>query len=180
MLKRVERWGWLYSLESESAFTWAEPGDPPLTQLAPKGQHLIAPYLRAPQCPERLEKPPRVWPTRLKPWQERELLRRWRENPDHTALSAHCEAHRPMVARMAQKYVGANRKIIIEYGMFGLRFAASPQWPNRKKKGAMAGYDPAKARFGLRPLPRREVHEGRLEGHEWHSHHQGQAMRSRG
>ena len=46
------------------------------------------------------------------------------------------------------EYVGADRELLIEYGMFGLRLAASNPWPNRKKKGAVAGYDPAKARFG--------------------------------
>jgi hypothetical protein len=167
LLKRVEPWGFTYSLESEPAFTWAEPGDPPLTQLAL--EHLgvrellraagppIALHLRAPRCPEALKKPPRNWPTGLKSWQERELLRRWRGEsfeqedgarvwtslPNENALTALVEAHRPMVASMALGRVGTKRKTIIEYGMFGLRFAAQ-QWASRKKKGARAGFDPAK------------------------------------
>jgi len=136
LLKRVEPWGWYYSLEHESPFTWAEPGDSPQTQLAPKGQRPVSPHLRAARCPEKLKKPPTEWPTRLKPWQELELLRLWREEYDQNALTALCEAHRPMVVSMAQKYVGANRKIIIEYGMFGLRIAASAR-----------NYDPTKARL---------------------------------
>jgi hypothetical protein len=143
LLKRVEPWGFLYSLDYEPGFTWAEIGDPPLTRLAPKGQRPVSPHLRAP-FPERRK----VYPSGpILRWQEIELLRLWHEDYAESALNALCEVHRPMVVSMAQKYVGANRKLLIEYGMFGLRFAANRQRVNRKKKGSMAGYDPGKGRF---------------------------------
>ena len=64
-----------------------------------------------------------------------------------------------MVVNMAQKYVGTNRKLLIEYGMFGLRFSASRPWQNQKKKGAMAGFDPARVNLQhIRPPLRREVY----------------------
>lgn len=49
---------------------------------------------------------------------------------------------------ITQGFVGSKRKTLIEYGVYGLRYAASTPWLNRKKKGSMAGYDPAKGRFG--------------------------------
>jgi hypothetical protein len=106
-------------------------------------QRPVSPHLRAP-FPER----PKVYPSGpILRWQEIELLQWWLEDYSENALNALCEVHRQMVVTMAQKYVGAPRKIIIEYGMFGLRIAANRQRPNRKKKGKMAGYDPAKGRF---------------------------------
>jgi hypothetical protein len=90
----------------------------------------------------------KAWPSgKLKRWQELALIEWWRENLDTGALDALVEAHRWMVANLAQGYVGDKRKTLIEYGMFGLRLAATTQWPNRKRKGKLAGYDPTKARF---------------------------------
>ena len=138
---------------------WAEPGDPPLTRLAPKKQRPASPHLGAPR-PERRKNFPPIPKGKKGAQIERWLIELWRGEcfeldgvkvwtalPNESALNALCEAHRPMVVNMAQGYIGTKRKIVIEYGMFGLRLAPSPQWPNRKKKGSMAGYDPTKARF---------------------------------
>jgi hypothetical protein len=104
----------------------------------------IALHLRAPSPEKYTDKD---WPTDLPRKIERDLVSLWRENYDQNALTALVEAHRPMVAHMAQGRVGSKRKIIIEYGIFGLRFAVSPQWANRRNKGKPAGYDPTKAKF---------------------------------
>jgi hypothetical protein len=81
---------------------------------------------------------------KLAPWQEELLVLWWRVDLSENALNALVEAHRPMVVSMAQKNVGTKRKLLIEYGMFGLRLAATRQWANGRKKGATAGFDPAK------------------------------------
>jgi hypothetical protein len=120
---------------------WAEPGDLPINNFAPKGEPPRYRHLGA-----RVERR-KAYPTGIGPRTEKELIRRWREDYDEAALNFLVEAYRPKVVNMAQRYVGAKRKRLIEYGMFGLRLAASPQWPNRKRKGSMAGYNPAKARF---------------------------------
>lgn len=145
MLKRVEPWGFLYSVEYVSP--WFEPGEAVAKLSVPpnvypknlKGGSWISKFshLRAPLCPEQLKKPPRKWPTGLEPWQELDLALRWREDFDHVALTALIESYRPMVVNMAQRYVGANRKVIIEYGVFGLRMAVSAR-----------GYDPNGSRLG--------------------------------
>jgi hypothetical protein len=121
---------------------WAEPGDPPVNNFALKGEPPRNRHLAAPPLGRR-----KAYPTNLGPRTERELIRRWREDYDEAALNVLVEAFRPKVVNMAQRHVGAKRKLLIEYGMFGLRLAASPQWPNRKREGAMAGYNPSKARF---------------------------------
>jgi hypothetical protein len=117
---------------------WAEPGDPPLTKLAPAGQPPIASHLRANPLPRK------KWPTHLKPWHEELLVLWWRTDLSENALNALVEAHRPMVASTAQKYVGTNRKLLIEYGMLGLRLAATRQWASGRRKGAQAGFDQTK------------------------------------
>jgi hypothetical protein len=109
-------------------------------------------HVRAKPLPNKLGEPPTPpgaerWPTKLLPWQEAQFVQWWREDYAENVLTALVEAHRPMVVHMAMKRVGTDRKLIIEYGMFGLRIAASPQWSSRKKKGALAGYDPEKGPF---------------------------------
>jgi hypothetical protein len=53
-----------------------------------------------------------------------------------------------MVVTMAQnRWWGGNGtslKALVEYGMFGLRFAAEPLRPSLTKKGEMVGFDPSK------------------------------------
>jgi hypothetical protein len=117
---------------------WAEPGDGPLTRLAPAGEPPRNLHLRANPLPRK------KWPSRLAPWQEELLVLWWRTDLSESALGALVEAHRPMVVAMAQKYVGTNRKLLIEYGMFGLRLAATRQWASGRKRGALAGYDASK------------------------------------
>ena len=73
---------------------WTEPGDPPLTRLAPKGQKPIAPHLRAP-CPARRK----AYPTKIPRWAEAELIQWWREDYAEHALNYLVEAHRPMVVQ---------------------------------------------------------------------------------
>jgi hypothetical protein len=154
----AREWGEEFSRELEAelqatakpslSLDWAEPGDPPLTRLALEHLGLkhkvrssgppIALHLRANPLPRN------KWPTKLAPWQEELLVLWWRVDLAENALTALVEAHRPMVVTMAQKYTGANRKLLIEYGMLGLRLAATRQWASGNKKGAKAGFDPSK------------------------------------
>ena len=89
-------------------------------------------------------------------WAEVALVEWWREGLAENALTALVEAHRPMVVNMAQKFVGARRKLLIEYGMLGLRIAAVRQRASKTKKGEMAGFDPAKG-FRFNTYARRVV-----------------------
>ena len=90
-------------------------------------------------------KPARCRP--VTPEIETELVRAYREDGDLDALEWLVGAHRPMVVTMAQnRWWGGNGtslKALVEYGMFGLRFAAEPLRPSLTKKGAMVGFDPA-------------------------------------
>jgi hypothetical protein len=83
----------------------------------------------------------------LTPEIEIELVRAYREDGDLDALEWLVGAHRPMVVTMAKnRWWGGNGtslKALVEYGMFGLRFAAEPLRPSLTKKGAMVGFDPA-------------------------------------
>lgn len=163
MLKRVESicddFG---EFESDLTFrrhcrdlvTWAEPGDVaefdevalsvgPHPKL-PNGGRWVSKHFRArAPSPERRKD----YPTKIPKWAEVQLIQWWREDLNEIALICLVEAHRPMVVNWAQKFVGAKRNIIIEYGMLGLRIAANRVRPNRKKKGSMVGWDPAKGRF---------------------------------
>jgi hypothetical protein len=119
---------------------WAEPGDGPLTRLAPAGELPRNLHLRANPLPHKLGEKPTppgaaMWPTRLAKWQEELLVLWWRVDLAENALTALAESHRQMVLTMAQKFVGANRKLLIEYGMLGLRIATVPQWPSKTKRG---------------------------------------------
>jgi hypothetical protein len=142
---------------------WAEPGDPRINNFALKGEPPRYRHLAAAPIPKR-----KAYPTDVPRWIEQELIRRWREDYDEAALNFLVEAYRPKVVNMAQRYVGAKRKLLIEYGMFGLRLAASPQWPNRKRKGTMAGYNPAKARFiSYARFQAERLMRDAARGHNW-------------
>jgi hypothetical protein len=128
----------------------------------------------------------------LTPEIEFELVRAYREDGDLDALDWLAGAHRPMVVTMAKnRWWGGNGtslKALVEYGMFGLRFAAEPPRPSLTKKGAMVGFDPAaghrfstyarhyaekemKAALSLDPPPEREPDleaKGETEAENWH------------
>jgi hypothetical protein len=106
-------------------------------------------HLKANPLPRRKPIPPGAdqWPVRLAPWQEELLVLWWRADLNETALTALVEAHRPMVVSMARKLSRWHFGLLTEYGMLGLRVAAGPQRPSKTKKGKLAGFDPAKARF---------------------------------
>jgi hypothetical protein len=124
-----------------AAFDWAEPGDGPLTKLAPAGEPPRNLHLRANPLPRQ------KWPTHLKSWQEELLVIWWRADLAEHALTALVESHRPMVVSMARRLNQRHLALLVEYGMLGLRIAATQQRPSKTKKGKMAGFDPAKARF---------------------------------
>jgi hypothetical protein len=118
---------------------WAEPGDPPLRVFAKPGEHPRNAELRAPK--------PQGKPTKyrsLTAERERQLIRDYWEHGDLDALDWLVEAHRPMVVAMARlmwRGNGTSLKVLVEYGMLGLRFAAEPPRPSKRKKGKMVGFD---------------------------------------
>jgi hypothetical protein len=115
-------------------YDWAEPGEPPNPDF---------PKVRA---------KPLAKPTRhgsISHEVETELVRRYHEDGDLDALEQLVEAHRPMVVHMAKHRRGMPRKVLVEYGMLGLRLAAEPPRPSLTKKGKTVGFDPAEGhRFG--------------------------------
>jgi hypothetical protein len=91
-----------------------------------------------------IDQPRTKWPTHLAQWQEELLVIWWRANFAENALNALVEAHRPMVISMAKRLNRRHLRLLVEYGMLGLRIAAGPQRPSKTKKGKLAGFDPAK------------------------------------
>jgi hypothetical protein len=74
---------------------------------------------------------------------EVELIRRYHEDGDLDALERLVEAHRPMVVSAAKNMwrgTGTPLKVLVAYGMLGLRLAAAPPRPSKTKKGAMVGF----------------------------------------
>jgi hypothetical protein len=120
---------------------WAEPGDPKINDFSPKGEPPRCRHLGAPRPDEK----PKSYPS-LSPELEIELIRRYRDDGDLDALEHLCGAHRRMVVAMAQrKFRGRLKlKMLIEYGMLGVRIPAEPLRPSKTKKGVMVGFDPAK------------------------------------
>jgi hypothetical protein len=96
-------------------------------------------HLKADPLPRRFK-----WPTHLAPWQEELLVLWWRADLSENALNALVESHRPMVVSMARRLNQRHLALLVEYGMLGLRIAATQQRPSKTKKGKMAGFDPAK------------------------------------
>ena len=79
--------------------------------------------------------------------EERELVRLWREELDEDMLNALVNAHRPMLENMARRLSSHHFGLLIEYGILGLRIAATHQRSSKTKKGKLAGFDPSKGRF---------------------------------
>jgi hypothetical protein len=64
------------------------------------------------------------------------------------------------VAKNMWRGTGTPLKVLVEYGMLGLRVAAAPPRPSKTKKGAMVGFDPSKGhRFSTyaRPYAKKEM-----------------------